>query len=101
MIGPSNNPFKPKSERPPKMAKKMISGCLSKMMGNAMMKMKNMVDSSTSKLAEMVFQGSNMGITTLTKQINDYTGEDQEVKDFAEKQLHKEEQFAESMKKYL
>ena len=26
MIGPSKSPFKPKSERPPKMAKKMISG---------------------------------------------------------------------------
>ena len=76
-------------------------GAVSKMMRNVMMKMKNMADPSTSKLAEMVFQGNNMGITTLTRQLNDYTGEDKEVKSFAEKQLQKEEQFAERMKKYL
>lgn len=76
-------------------------GAMSKMMGNVMMKMKNVADPSTSKLAEMVFQGNNMGITTLTKQLNEYTGNDAEVKSFAEKQLQKEEQFAESMKKYL
>lgn len=74
---------------------------MSKMMGNAMAKMKNMADPSTSKLAEMVFQGSNMGITTLTKQLNDYAGDDKEVRSFAEKQLHREEKNAESIKKYL
>ena len=31
MIGPSNSPFKPKTESPPKMAKKIISGLVAKL----------------------------------------------------------------------
>ena len=50
---------------------------------------------------EMVFQGSNMGITELTKGINDYHGEDKAVLSFAEKQLKQEEHHAETMKQYL
>lgn len=76
-------------------------GAMSKMMGNFMAKMKNMADPSTSKLAEMVFQGNNMGITTLTKSLNDYTGDDKEVRSFAERMLRQEEKNAECMKKYL
>ena len=76
-------------------------GAMSKMMGNAMAKMKNMADPSTSKLAEMVFQGNNMGITNLTKTLNDYTGDDREVRSFAERQLRQEEKNAETIKKYL
>ena len=49
----------------------------------------------------MVFQGSNMGITELTKGINDYHGEDKAVLSFAEKQLKQEEHHAETMKQYL
>lgn len=66
-----------------------------------MTRAKNLADPSTSKLAEMVLQGSNMGITELTKGINDYHGEDKAVLSFAEKQLKQEEHHAETMKQYL
>ena len=42
-----------------------------------------------------------MGITELTKSINDYHGEDKVVLSFAEEQLKQEEHHAETMKKYL
>ena len=51
------------------------AGPVAKMMSTVMTRAKNLADPSTSKLAEMVFQGSNMGITELTKGINDYHGE--------------------------
>ena len=63
------------------------AGPVAKMMSTVMTRAKNLADPSTSKLAEMVFQGSNMGITELTKGINDYHGEDKAVLSFAEKQL--------------
>ena len=53
------------------------AGPVAKMMSTVMTRAKNLADPSTSKLAEMVLQGSNMGITELTKGINDYHGEEQ------------------------
>ena len=77
------------------------AGPVAKMMSTVMTRAKNLADPSTSKLAEMVFLGSNMGITELTKGINDYHGEDKAVLSFAEKQLKQEEHHAETMKQYL
>ena len=77
------------------------AGPVAKMMSTVMTRAKNLVDPSTSRLAEMVFQGNNMGITELTKGINDYHGEDKVVLSFAEEQLKQEEHHAETMKKYL
>ena len=77
------------------------AGPVAKMMSTVMTRAKNLADPSTSKLAEMVLQGSNMGITELTKGINDYHGEDKAVLSFAEKQLKQEEHHAETMKQYL
>ena len=74
------------------------AGPVAKMMSTVMTRAKNLVDPSTSRLAEMVFQGNNMGITELTKGINDYHGEDKVVLSFAEKQLKQEEHHAETMK---
>ena len=41
-----------------------------------------MADDSTSHIAKMLIQGSTMGVTSLTRQIRDYDGEDTEVLDF-------------------
>lgn len=76
-------------------------GTMAKMMSGIMAKAKNLADPSTSKLAEMIFQGNNMGVTELTRQLNDYRGEDKEVLDFAKEQLKREEKHAETMKKFL
>lgn len=56
---------------------------------------------TTSKIAEMVVQGSTMGITALTKELNDYRGSDKAVKDLAEKHVLMEELYIDEMKKYL
>lgn len=76
-------------------------GTMTKMMSGVMTKAKNLVDPSNSKLAEMIFQGNNMGITELTRGINDYQGEDKDVLNFVQKQLKQEERHAETMKKFL
>ena len=46
-------------------------------------------------------QGSTMGVTSLTRQIRDYDGEDTEVLDFAKKQLKREEKNIDELKKFL
>lgn len=74
---------------------------LSKMMAHININRKSMQDMPTSRLAEMVIQGSTMGVTELSRQIHDYAGEDREVLDFARKQLKREEQNIEQLKKFL
>ncbi len=74
---------------------------MGKMMSNIMSKMKNMMDPSTSKLAEMVLQGTTMGITEMTKEIHQYDGTDDMVLNLAKKLLKREEKNVEAMKKFL
>lgn len=76
-------------------------GAMTKVMSGVMTRIKTLADPSTSKLAEMVFQGNNMGVSELTRQLNAYSGKDQEVLDFARKQLKQEEEHAEAVKKFL
>lgn len=67
------------------------------------MVMNTMTDSTTSHLAEMVVQGSTMGITDLTHVINEYENSD-EVKDgilLAKEVVRFEEHNLTKMKKYL
>lgn len=73
----------------------------SKFMANMGSRMETMMDSSESKLAEMVIQGSTMGITNLTKQLHDYNGDDEDVKSFAEQLIEKEQANIERMKPFL
>lgn len=63
--------------------------------------MNTMADSSSTHIAEMMIQGSNMGITDVTKKLNDLTHADAGAKELAEEYLHCEEKHIESMKKYL
>lgn len=58
-------------------------------------------DNATSTIAEMVIQGSTMGVTEITKQLNDYMGDDKESRSLAEKQLKTEQENIEQMKRYL
>lgn len=50
---------------------KEISG-LQKMQTDLMLKIQTMMDSSDSHLAEMLIQGSNMGVTEAVKKMNQY-----------------------------
>ena len=74
---------------------------ISKWMAHMNINRKSMQDMQTSKLAEMLIQGSTMGVTGLTRQIRDYDGEDTEVLDFAKKQLKREEKNIDELKKFL
>ena len=58
-------------------------------------------DNATSKIAEMVIQGSTMGVTEITKQLHEYQGSDNTVRSLAEKHVKIEQDNIEEMKKFL
>lgn len=62
---------------------------------------KTLADPSASNIAEMVIQGNNMGITKSLKHLNDYAGNDPEVRNLAEKLLETEQANVEQMKPFL
>ena len=74
---------------------------MSKMMSYVMSSMKTLNDNSPSCIAEMMIQGSTMGVTKMTKRINEYQGHDERVRDVANKLLHTEQVNIEEMKKFL
>ena len=67
----------------------------------AMSAMKLMADPSASKIAEMMIQGNTMGMTHSLRNLNDYPGKDERVRDLASKLLRTEEANIEQMKKFL
>lgn len=72
-----------------------------KMMADITSWMRALKDPTDSQLAEMVIEGSTMGITKLTRQIHDYTGDDKEVLSFAKDQVKREQDNIEKMKTFL
>lgn len=62
---------------------------------------KTLVDPSASKIAEMIIQGSTMGITKGTKHLNDYAGGDDSVRRLAETLIQTEHGNIEQMKPFL
>jgi len=70
--------------------------------GSEMMSaMKTMTDHSATKIAEMMIQGSTMGVTKSIRTIRDCELQDQRVRDLADKLLETEQANIEEMKKYL
>lgn len=63
--------------------------------------MNTLTDNSTTHIAEMMIQGANMGITDVTKKLNDLPDANGGAKELAEEYLHCEEKHIASMKKYL
>ena len=63
--------------------------------------MKTMRDHSTSKIAEMMIQGNTRGMTKSLQCLDQYSGDDKEVKALAEKLLRTEEANIEQMKPFL
>lgn len=74
---------------------------ISKTMAYVSSNLKTITDHSPSKLSEMMIQGSNMGITELTKQLNNYECNDRNILALAQKQIKTEESNLEDMKKFL
>lgn len=69
------------------------------MMGN--IKMNHWMDPTDSRIAEMVMKGSTMGVTQMTKLLNDKVNADGESTQIAKEFIKKEESNIETMKSYL
>lgn len=76
-------------------------GPMAKISSRLMVNAKTMMDSSPSKMAQMLIQGSTMGVVEVTRHMKDYDGSDERVNDISQKLLRTEQQNIEEMKKYL
>ena len=76
-------------------------GAMAKMGSEMMSAMKTMTDHSATKIAEMMIQGSTMGVTKSLRTIRDCDLHDERVKDLADKLLKTEEANIKEMKKFL
>ena len=74
---------------------------MAKMGSKTMTMMKTMKDNSDEHLAEMMYQGSAMGVTKIIRNMRKFTGNDPEVRALAERLLKTEESNMEQMKKFL
>ena len=63
--------------------------------------MSTLKDNSRAHVAEMMTQGTVMGITALTRSINENAEQDERVKDLAEELLHLEQDYEKKLKNYL
>ncbi len=76
-------------------------GSMAKLSANLMSAGKMMVDHTDSKIAEMSIKGNQMGINKTVKHLNDYSGQNTEVRSLTEKLLATEESNAEQLKIFL
>lgn len=76
-------------------------GLMARVSSEVMSTVKSLADPSASNIAEMVIQGSTMGITKGTRHLNDYAGNNSQVRRLAEKLLRTEEANVAQMKQYL
>ena len=74
---------------------------MAKMGSKTMTMMKTMKDNSDEHLAEMMYQGSAMGVTKIIRNMRKFTGNDSGVRALAERLLKTEENNMEQMKKFL
>lgn len=74
---------------------------MAKLSAEVMSTAKTLVDSSASKIAEMVIQGNTMGITAITRNLNAYDGGDAQIRGLAETLLKTQQANVEQMKHFL
>lgn len=74
---------------------------IAKMTSSVSINLKTMMNDQTSHIAEMLIQGSTMGITEIIKAIGEYPSAHKEIKDVAIKLQHSEEEFVDSLKTFL
>ena len=60
-----------------------------------------LMDDSRGKIAEMMIQGTTMGIVKTIRHLNDYEGNDEEARDLGKRLLKLQEENVEKMKAYL
>ena len=66
-----------------------------------MSRMKTLADPTDAKIAEMMLQGSAMGVAKVIRNANDYNGDNEQIRDLAHKLQETEEYNIENMKRYL
>lgn len=76
-------------------------GAIPKASAYMMLNLKTIKDKSTSHLAEMMIQGSNMGIIEITKSMKQCNGVDSQVMSLANNLLETENNNVQQMKQYL
>ena len=77
------------------------SGMMAKLSADVMASGQMMMDDSRSKIAEMMIQGTTMGIVKTIRHLKDYEGKDEKARDLGQKLLELQEQNVENMKAYL
>ena len=76
-------------------------GAMAKMSANMMSAGQLAMDDSRSRIAEMMIQGTTMGIVKTIRHIRDYEGDDNETRKLAQKLLDTQEKNVEKMKAFL
>ena len=74
---------------------------MSKISSQMMTTMKTMTDSSVSHIADMMIQGSSMGVTKIIQHKNDYDQSNPRITALADKLLKTEQNNIEELKKFL
>ena len=72
-----------------------------KMSSSASINLKTMMNDETDHIAEMLIQGTTMGITDIIKSIGEFNTADKEIKNVATELQHSEEEFVDSLKTFL
>ncbi len=72
-----------------------------KWMSNLKTKMKLMINKEDSHVAELMIDGSNMGIKSLTKYLNRYVAADERSKDIAKQIINEEKELIYKLEKYI
>lgn len=76
-------------------------GPIKKAMMWGSIKMSTLKDNSRAHIAEMMTQGTVMGITALTRSMNECQGADQQILQIANELLHMEQSYEQTLKSYL
>ncbi len=74
---------------------------MARLMGSVSIKMKTAADNSTSHLAEMLIQGTNMGIININKALNSAETASEKLTKQAKDLLDKEQHYLDRLKTYL
>lgn len=77
------------------------TGAMAKMGADMMTAAEMMMDDSRSKIAEMMIQGTTMGIVKTIRHLKDYEGKDRQARQLGERLLNIQEENVEKMKAYL
>ena len=76
-------------------------GTMTKMRTYVMINLDTLIDKTPSHIAEMMIQGSSMGIIDVTKKLKEYKDAAQDISALGDRLLKFEQQNVEEMKKFL